>query len=259
MPTRIFGRPWSKWATAPFASSHYVDLWNTFAISRRPFDDLSRYAFKKGSYPYVCRVRTPLGDVEAELGSWHDMLTVNEVFFRLDYRTPSNVRTVVDVGSNIGLSALYFLTRNEHVHCHLAEPDPRNIERLRKNLAPFADRYTLNECAVADYAGSAAFGLESTGRYGGIDLELDETIIVPCREINSFLEEVIAEAGHIDVVKMDMEGLEERTVRAIRPEILRRIGLIYLEWPEALTPIDNGSLATSHRRGTGAWSLTRHP
>ena len=40
----------------------------------------------------------------------------------------------VDFGSNIGISALYFLTRNPSVQVYLFEPVPSNIERLRENL-----------------------------------------------------------------------------------------------------------------------------
>jgi FkbM family methyltransferase len=183
------------------------------------------------------------------------MLTVNEVFCRLDYRAPSTVRTVVDVGSNIGVSALYFLTRNETAHCYLAEPDPRNIVRLRKNLAPFSSRYTLEECAISDSAGPVEFGIESTGRYGGIGLGLDETVVVPCREINAFLKEVIAEAGPIDLLKVDTEGLEERTVRAIRPDLLRQVDLIYLESLEHLEPLHGDSLVQTRR--LASWRLTQ--
>jgi FkbM family methyltransferase len=154
---------------------------------------------------------------------------------------------VVDIGSNIGVSALYFLSRNETVHCHLVEPDPRNIARLRTNLAPYSTRYTLRECAVSDSAGVVEFGREPSGRYGGIGLELVDTIRVRCLEINELLQGVIDDAGSIDVLKLDTEGLEERTVRAIRPDLLERVGLVYLESPEPLDPIAPELMVQSRR------------
>ena len=69
------------------------------------------------------------------------MFTVNEVFCRRDYPVPPGARSVVDIGSNIGLSALFFLTRDESCRCWLYEPVPANVERLRANLRAFADRF----------------------------------------------------------------------------------------------------------------------
>jgi FkbM family methyltransferase len=181
------------------------------------------------------------------LHSWHDMVTVHEVFCRLDYLAPPTVRTVVDIGSNIGVSALYFLSRNVDTFCYLAEPDPRNIARLHMNLAPYSARYALEDCAVSDSAGIVEFGIESTGRYGGIGLDLDEAILVRCREINAFLDDVIADRGSIDVLKVDTEGLEERTIKAIDPDLLRRIRVIYFESPEPLEGYRPESLVQSRR------------
>jgi FkbM family methyltransferase len=75
---------------------------------------------------------------------------------------------VVDVGSNIGLSALYFLTRPSRPYCFLYEPDPRNTARLRDNVARFADRWELAEAAVAARPGRVRFATEPTGRYGRV-------------------------------------------------------------------------------------------
>lgn len=40
------------------------------------------------------------------------MMTFNEIFLRMDYFLPEDARTVLDLGSNKGISALYFLTRH---------------------------------------------------------------------------------------------------------------------------------------------------
>jgi FkbM family methyltransferase len=250
---RILGRPWQWWATAPLEPAHYLTIWNSFRVYRHPFRNLYRYVFQRGGYPYVCELRTPIGDVSAELSSWHDMMTVNEIFCRLDYKAKPTVETVVDIGSNIGISALYFLTRNRTAHCYLVEPDPRNVARLRRNLEPFADRYTLDECAVADVAGMLEFGVEATGRYGGLGLDLPETIVVRCREINDLVGAVVASAGRIDILKVDTEGMEERTVKAIRPDLLREIDLIYLESIDPIEPLHPDSMQQTRRLAT--WRL----
>src|SRR5262249_6695367 len=144
-----------------------------------------------------------------------DMRTVNEVFARSDYAASSAIRAVVDIGSNIGGSALYFLTRNRDVRCYLYEPDPRNTSRRQEHLATVEPRYKLEECAVSEIDGVVDFGIEPTGRYGGINAKRPETIRVRSREINSVLEEVLDYEAEIDILKLDTEGAEERTLKAI--------------------------------------------
>src|SRR5205823_2050188 len=98
-------------------------------------------------------------------------------------------------------------------------------------------RYRLHECAVADQEGTVDFGIEETGRYGGIGTSRPETIQVECRDVNAVLDEVLADAEEIDVLKVDAEGVEETIVRAIRPDLLRRIRLIYFEMGEPIAPL----------------------
>jgi FkbM family methyltransferase len=188
-----------------------------------------RYFSGRGSYPYDCAVRTPVGIVRPRLATPHDLLTVNEVFCRLDYEAPADLGVVVDIGSNIGISALYFLTRNRTARCYLYEPVPRNVALLRRNLAAFADRWTLDEAAVWDRATVVEFGVEPTGRYGGIGVAGPERIEVPCRDVNGVLKRVLAREPRIDILKLDTEGAEVDTVASIRPDLLDRIGTIYFE------------------------------
>jgi FkbM family methyltransferase len=208
---------------------HYVALLNMARHYPDFIGNLSRYLGGGGAYPYRIRVRTPIGTIAPLLSSHDDLLTVNEVFCRLDYQVPRDIRTVVDLGSNIGISALYFLTRNPEARCYLYEADVRNTPRLRANLQDFEARYHLVEKAVADRSGQFEFGIEATGRYGGIGIQGTETVTVDCVEINSVLEQVLQQRGSIDVLKLDIEGLEIATVAAIRAEYASRIRLIVAE------------------------------
>lgn len=211
---------------------NYVALWRMLRRYPVAGRNLGRYFLGWGDYPYRCRVRTPQGEIAPTLYSHHDMWTVNEVFCREDYAAGPSLRVAVDIGSNIGISALYFLTRNAGSRCYLYEPVPENVERLRRNLEGLRSRYELHEAAVADRAGRVRFGIEPTGRYGGVDLELESSIEVDCLDVNDVLEKVLDREGSIDVLKLDTEGQELPTVEAIRPDLLERIDTIYFEWPE---------------------------
>src|SRR5882757_6667268 len=92
--------------------SNWVALARMPRRYRHPVEGARRYFTPGGSYPCRFEVRTPLGIVAPRLDSQHDMITVNEIFCRDDYRVEAGAEVVVDIGSNIGISALYFLTRS---------------------------------------------------------------------------------------------------------------------------------------------------
>jgi FkbM family methyltransferase len=222
--------------------ANYRSLPRLLRVSVRPLSFARSYFLGGGVFPSPCPLRTPMGVVAPTMYSHHDVFTVNEVFCRDDYRLPSGARVVLDIGSNIGISALYFLTRSPEVRVHLYEPDPRNAERLRGNLAAFDGRWTLHEEAVGDRDGAVAFGRDATGRYGGIGVATAEQIQVRCRHIDDVLREVLALEGHIDFVKIDTEGLENATVAAIDRTLLAQLGGLCYEtrsplnpWPERFT------------------------
>ena len=211
------------------APQNYVALGRTLRAYPHPVEGARRYFLGSGDYPRDFPLRTPLGAVAPRLFSHNDMWTVNEIFCRQDYPAGPQTRVVVDIGSNIGISALWFLTRNSTARAYLYEPVPNNTARLRANLAAFDGRWHLQEVAVADRSGEVVFGVEPSGRYGGIGVDTGSTITVPCRDINDVVAEVLEHERQIDVLKLDTEGIEMQTVAALRPELLPRITSIFLE------------------------------
>jgi FkbM family methyltransferase len=223
------GRRISRVAAAMFGPQHYIALANMARTYPEFVENLARYLTGNGEYPYSPAVNTPLGVVQPNLYSHHDLLTLNEIFCRRDYPADGNESVVIDIGSNIGLSALFFLTRNPEVKCFLYEPDKRNTEKLRRTLAAYEGRFELFENAVSDTRGVLSFGIEPTGRYGGLGRETGETIEVECLDINDVLDGVLKKERFVDVLKIDTEGVEVQTVRSIRSEYLERIRQIFFE------------------------------
>lgn len=222
-------RPLGFVAREAVRPSNWVALARMPRRYRHPVQGARRYFTPGGSYPYRCEVRTPLGIVAPELHSQHDMITVNELFCREDYRVGPEAQVVVDIGSNIGISALYFLTRSETSRVWLYEPVPRNVERLRENVSGFEGRWRVDQCAVADREGEEVFSVEPTGRYGGLGAGHTESIRVRVRDIDEVLREVLNAESRIDVLKLDTEGVEARTLAAASPELLARVGVIFAE------------------------------
>jgi FkbM family methyltransferase len=218
-----------------FIAREVVRPANWVALSRmprrysHPLDGARRYFTTGGEYPHRFEIRTPQGIVAPTLYSQHDMITVNEVFCREDYRVGDEAQVVVDVGSNIGISALYFLTRSPNTRVWLYEPVPQNVERLRRNLEDYEGRWRIERDAVADRRGEERFAVEPSGRYGALDGPHAESIQVRVRHIDDLLAEVIEAELRIDVLKIDTEGSEASILRAVSPGLLERVGLIYVE------------------------------
>ena len=183
-------------------------------------------------------MRTPLGLQCLTAFSHHDLITLIECFGKLDYRASEDVSVVVDFGSNIGISALYFLTRNSSIKVYLFEPVPRNIERLRENLKGFENRYELRECAVGVEEGQLDFACDDTGRYGGLikggpsyfsECPPEKIISVKVVPANKMLEKVLNRHEFVDIVKIDVEGYENKILTHLKTGVLSRIRRIYAE------------------------------
>lgn len=214
---------------ALFDRRHYIAFLNMLIVYPDFFDCFPRYFIGAGKYPYKIKIRTPTGMISPEIFSYFDLLTVNEIFCRKDYKAGNNAKIIVDIGSNVGISALYFLTRNHFSKCYLFEPVPANIKKLKDNLRDFENRYFLKEAAVSNESGMKKFGVEETGRYGGLSRETGKYIQVECVDINSVIERVLSQVVEVDVLKIDIEGDEIKVVQSINEKYLKKIKMIIFE------------------------------
>jgi FkbM family methyltransferase len=214
---------------APFKRTNYAAALGMIKNCPHPVDAFVRYIGGGGIYPVKFPLRTPTGPIAPTIYSHEDMLTINEIFFRGDYACPSDIRTIVDFGSNIGLSALYFLSRNNKARCYLFEPLAVNAARLNHNLYGLTSRYELEQVAVGLSDGTVDFGTESSGRLGGIGLTLEGTVQVPCRHVTTVLEGILGRERDIDILKIDIQALERELLAAVPISILRRIRQVFIE------------------------------
>jgi FkbM family methyltransferase len=141
---------------------------------------------------------------------------------------PPAARVVVDIGSNIGLSSLYWLTRTRDSYVYCYEPAPPSYERLLQNLQPFAGRFTPHHVAVSDFRGIARFGMEPSGVNSSLEPKKRAVEFVDCRvlHINDALEAAMVQHGRVDVLKLDSEDHEFRSLVAIAPDFWDRIGCV---------------------------------
>lgn len=168
----------------------------------------------------VLRVRTPTGNVFLRLRNRESAKTVFSVFCRHDYLSQNNEAFYLDLGSNIGISAAYLLSRNKENRILCVEPDPNNIPFLKQNLQQFGARADYKPHAVHTKTGSIDFFCSPDGKYSSIipnEVQYSwEKIQVPCVPLAMIFEEAVKEAGQLPIiVKIDVEGMEQELVISV--------------------------------------------
>lgn len=75
---------------------------------------------------------------------------IRQVFGKLEYAAvaDADLRTVLDLGANIGCAASFMLHRCPAARVVVVEPDADNLRVCRRTLAPFADRVTFVHAGV---------------------------------------------------------------------------------------------------------------
>jgi len=138
---------------------------------------------------------------------------------------------VLDLGANHGLFSKEMLQRFGGTY-YLVEANPSLAHSLAgENL------FHVWHCAVATSNGTIAFhlaendtassALTSSADQGGKDA-FSQKIRVPARNIDSLLREISSE--RIDIVKIDIEGMETQVLLDLSSETLQKIGQITVEF-----------------------------
>jgi len=149
-----------------------------------------------------------------------DLLVLEQVFLDREYHVepilPGSIRYIVDLGSNIGVTAMFWAQRYPEARMVLVEPDPDNFKLLQRNTAAFQDRCVLLNVAVSDKRGETSF-FRSDREYGHSILKGDDSVSeiqVKTLTVSDVLRE--AEFPRVDLLKMDIEGGEQIVMPTIR-------------------------------------------
>jgi FkbM family methyltransferase len=141
------------------------------------------------------------------------------------------VRTIFDVGANVGQTIGAYRRRFPEATIHAFEPHPGCFEALGARFA--GDRQVrLIHTAVGDSEGTGRF-LVSThptrhSLLAPVDGGVEEEIEVPVTTLDSYL----ARTGisHVDLLKVDVEGAEMSVFRGARDALANgRISVIFME------------------------------
>jgi FkbM family methyltransferase len=136
-----------------------------------------------------------------------DVRAIAEVWLSGAYELPFplEVRTVIDMGANIGTAAVWFVRHLGAERVVAVEPVADNAELARANLARTDAEAEVIVAAVGPAPGTARFELspDSTlGRLGGDGIEVP--VVTP-----QALVDRLPRDEPIDLVKIDVEGAEQ--------------------------------------------------
>ena len=162
-----------------------------------------------------------------------DLFIFYEVFAMESYRIeddvidPQSVRTIIDCGANIGITALYFAGRYPNARIFSIEPDPSNFAVLKRNVASEPRITPINAAVVGRNTGPVFLSQDRPAWGNSITQGADGVsgIEVPAITIDDLCAQ--HSIDHIDLLKVDIEGAEEPMFA--EPHFLPKVGYIVIE------------------------------
>jgi FkbM family methyltransferase len=157
--------------------------------------------------PRETRLRLRHGRLEVPwtIGPKSDFDVLNEVLVLKVYETalPTTERTtIVDLGSHMGATVLFWRERFPEARVVAVEPDPVTFSRLRRNVGGWPG-VELRNVAVCRDDGPVAFFSARQGWISSLSGD-GQPVTVEGRSFNS----LVMEIGHVELLKVDIEGAE---------------------------------------------------
>lgn len=139
--------------------------------------------------------------------------------------------TVIDIGANIGWHSVHFASRCRDGLVVAIEPSVDTFKMLSKNMGGIHNVVALN-VAVASDNRLATFYLASDDAYSGLKDTKRKSIVgtqrVLCYTTDHLLSDILR-SKRIDLVKIDVEGLEEEVLSGMRSIMQTHAPVIFCE------------------------------
>ncbi len=137
---------------------------------------------------------------------------------------PEQVQAVLDIGANIGATALYFARLFPNARIYAFEPAPDNFAVLERNIANSKRIRGFNFGLGAEDAELELFHSDNPINFGGYSLhpagsDTSRKVRIKVRQVAAVLAELSLEK--VDVVKVDTEGAEWDILTAFPEGVLQ--------------------------------------
>jgi FkbM family methyltransferase len=161
-----------------------------------------------------------------------------EIFFKDDYRLRSDPLTpggtVIDIGANIGMFAVFAATEMRAARVYAFEPFAESFALLTRNAtANHLDAIVPVALGIAGDAGTRTLHMQ--GRHGVHSMfgTSGEAVTIECITLADAFDRF--GIGRCDFLKLDCEGAEYEILLATPPEVFARIDRIALEYHDWMT------------------------
>jgi FkbM family methyltransferase len=152
------------------------------------------------------------------------MTMYSEIFLKriYDFRADNNNPLIIDCGSNIGLSVIFFKNQYPDAEIHAYEPDPNVFTQLEKNISPYLfKKVFLRESAIWKNDEDISF-MSQGGSSGKIGIDAG-SIKVRTTRLRSLLNKTV------DFLKIDIEGAEYEVLKDCALE-LHNVKNLFIEY-----------------------------
>lgn len=160
-----------------------------------------------------------------------DVATILDIYFRKDYGNVADNSTIIDIGANIGVYAIYAATRSKGSKIFAFEPAPTEFNMLVKNIAAnnLTDKIIAEHAAVSGKNETRTLFLNG-GPHNSIyeHWENAEPIEIVCISIASIFEK--NNIVRCDMLKMDCEGSEFEILQSASDQLFEKIRAIRMEY-----------------------------
>lgn len=140
---------------------------------------------------------------------------VNEIFIQQTYSFNTNRKqpVIIDCGGHIGLSAIYFKTQHPDAYITVFEPDQKNFELLKSNIASQGySNIVLENKAIWKNNATLSFNSDASM----------SSKIAPNEHATNFVETTRLKdllIGEIDFLKLDIEGAEYEVIKDAKDQL----------------------------------------
>jgi FkbM family methyltransferase len=147
----------------------------------------------------------------------------------------SNVKTIIDLGSNIGLSVLHFKTKFPDAHIIAVEPEKHNYDQLVKNVRDYSNIDCLHNAIWFTKKKLEIFD-SGLGEYGYRVVDANQKMVGSVDAIT--LDDLIARYNlqTIDILKIDIEGAEKELFGYNYENWLQKVRCIVIELHDSYRP-----------------------
>ncbi|MDE6979778.1 MAG: FkbM family methyltransferase [Helicobacter sp.] len=131
---------------------------------------------------------------------------------------------ILDIGTNIGNHAICLAANGRKVCGFEANPKMFELAQVNVALNQLQNRVQIHCCGISDKEERAAFGAEIPSNFGAMRLQQIQDGGIICHRLDDFnFNEPIA------MIKIDIEGMEDKALRGAKNLIDKNRPILYLE------------------------------